>query len=29
MYGGDIAGIVGVLAYLGTLILWFRSTEGR
>lgn len=29
MYGGDVAGIFGVLVYLGTLVFWFRSSEGR
>lgn len=29
MYGGDIAGVFGVLVYMGTLVFWFRSSETR
>jgi len=29
MYGGDIAAIGGVVLFLGVIVLWFRTTEGR
>jgi len=29
LYGGDVAGIFGVIVYMATLVFWFTSTEGR
>jgi hypothetical protein len=29
MYGGDIAALGGSLFFILTLVLWFRSSEGR